>query len=701
MSSKSIRVTADDGMTFEIPNDEEFRNASPAQKQAIAAQYHAQAKNPVKSQKDDPWYVDVGQYLERNLDVVTGPALGVAAGIGVTALTANPILGIAAGMAAGGAGTYGGVVLSDYIADEKDKNDSIHYKATQAALTSIGIDAATLGLGKILKPGYFAAKKALGFTPEETAEEIVKLAERGMADAGTTESLRASQAILQEGSETGRTATLLPTQLGEEGASFTQRFSQSLAESGYLSSGDFIRNGEAINEIVSDNLTTIFNKSGQEIALDPSNLGRQMESVIQMGKDAASSNYGRSLDKIRSLVGNKNVATKPLVQVFQNFLDKGRIVGLEGAQTLSTLSPTARSYIQKVINDLSEVNVLPAQSLLAVEKALASEIRDLGNIANINKYDSRASGELLELSTAMKDTVSKQLESLSSEASTIYAATKNEYAKNMGGILPKINSSYIARANLGPNTQGNYEALGNMLLQTKAGGNNDQLRAFFRSIDQSFAVSAKDIAARKAAGEEVGASGITFTTAKQAKQAIRQGYLKKLFPNLGGDFDINQYAKIQKSFQDPKQAERLKIVFGEDYNSVKQLSNLMAEASVRGDGSNFGSLMIQARQLSAAGATVEGAGVIGSLGLYVADADPTAYLGAAAVLLTPKVLSKIVLNPAKVNRLLALSKQKFPTEEAFAAAALKVVESVMSDMSEQERNELKNEFSMTEKDGGI
>jgi len=696
MASQSIRVTADDGMTFEIPNTEEFRNATLEQRQAIAARYHEAAKNPVQSQKDDPWYVDVGEYLERNLDVVTGPGLGIAAGLGVTALTANPVLGVAAGIAFGGAGTYGGVVLSDYIADEKDKNDAIHYKATEAALTSMGIDMAVLGVGKVLKPGYFAAKKALGFTPEETADEIVKLAERGTSGAGTPESLRASQQILQEGSETGRTATLLPTQVGEQGSSFVQRFSQSLAESGYLSSGDFIRNGEAINEIVADNLSIIFNKSGQEIALDPSNLGRQMESVIQMGKDAASSNYGRALDQVTSLVGRRNVATKPLVKVLQDFLDAGRIRGLEDAKTLTELSPATRSYISGVISDLSQVNALPAQSLLAVEKNLAAEIRDLGNIANINKYDSRASGELLELSNSMKDTVLKQLEAISDEASSLYSATKSEYARNMGGILPKINSNFITRANLGPNTQGNYEALGNMLLQTKSGGNNDQLRAFFRSIDQAFEVSAKDIAARKAAGEKVGASGITFTTPKQAKQAIRQGYLKKLFPDLGGDFDINQYAKIQKSFQDPKQAQRLKIVFGEDYNSVRQLANLMAEASVRGEASNFGSLMIQARQLGAAGAVTEGAAVLGTIGLYASDADPVTYLGAAAVLLTPKVLSKIVLNPAKVNRLLALSKQRFPTEAAFTAAAIKLAESVMSDMSEQERNELKNEFTLNE-----
>jgi hypothetical protein len=273
----------------------------------------------------------------------------------------------------------------------------------------------------------------------------------------------------------------------------------------------------------------------------------------------------------------------------------------------------------------------------------------------------------------------------------LYSATKTEYAKNMGGILPKINASFINRANLGPNTQGNYESLGKMLLQTS--GNNDQLRAFFRTIDQAFDVAGKDIAARKAAGEELGASGVVFSNAKQAKQAIRQGYLANMFSDLGESFDIAKYSKTYKQFQDPKQAERLKIVFGEDYKATKQLVNLMHEASIRGEASNFGSLMIQARQLSATGQTLELAGAVGTLGLAATGgADPVTYLGAAAILLSPKLLSKVVLNPAKVNKLLALSVKRYPTEAAFTAAAIKLAESIMSDMSEQERNELKAEF---------
>ena len=79
--------------------------------------------------------------------------------------------------------------------------------------------------------------------------------------------------------------------------------------------------------------------------------------------------------------------------------------------------------------------------------------------------------------------------------------------------------------------------------------------------------------------------------------------------------------------------------------------------------------------------------------MYVTETgDSSYYLGAAAILLTPKLLSKVVLNPAKVNKLLALSVKRFPTETAFTAAAIKVAESIMSDMSEQERNELKAEF---------
>ena len=692
MAAQSIQVTADDGLVFEVPYDETFQNASEEERQAIAQRYYNEAVNPVKTPEDTPWYTEVGEYLERNLDVITGPALGIGVGIGVTALTANPPLGIAAGIAAGGGGTYGGVVLSDYIADEEDKNDDIHYKATQAALTSIGIDIATLGLGKLVKPGYFAAKKALGFTPEETAEEIIRLSERGIADAGTTESLRASQQILQQGSETGRTATLLPTQLGEEGASFIQRFSQSIAESGYLSSGDFIKNSQSINEIVSDGLSDIFNRSGQSVGLEPSNIGRLMTEVVTMGKKAASANYGRALNQVETFLGTKQVATKPIVDQMKKFLDDGLIEGLEEAKVLNELDSSTVSYIQSAIDDLSEVNTIPAKSLIRIEKALAQEIEKLGDFSS-QAFNSAAERQLLQLSSELKNTVSKQLENLSPEASALYSATKTEYAKNMGGILPKINANFINKANLGPNTQGNFEALGNMLLQTKAGGNNDQLRAFFSSIDQAFDVAGKDIAARKAAGEELGASGVVFSNAKQAKQAIRQGYLKKLFPSLGGDFDITQYSKAYKSFQDPKQAERLKIVFGEDYNATKQLVNLMHEASVRGEASNFGSLMIQARQLTASGQALELAGTVGTLGLAATGTgDPATYLGAAAILLSPKLLSKVVLNPAKVNKLLALSVKRYPTETAFTAAAIKLAESIMSDMSEQERNELKAEF---------
>ena len=248
-----------------------------------------------------------------------------------------------------------------------------------------------------------------------------------------------------------------------------------------MSSGDFIKNSQAVNEIVSEGLTDIFNKSGQEIGLQPSNLGRLMEEVISMGKQASSSNYGRALNEVEAFLGTRNVATRPIVNVFQKFLDDGFIEGLEGAKVLKSITPETTQYVERVIADLSSIDVIPAKSLIAVEKALANEIQELGNIKNVNKYNSKAEAELLNLSTNMKEIVSKQLESLSPDASALYSATKAEYAKNMGGILPKINANFINKANLGPNTQGNFEALGNMLLQTKAGGNNkDMLKNFFQ-----------------------------------------------------------------------------------------------------------------------------------------------------------------------------------------------------------------------------
>ena len=160
-------------------------------------------------------------WLMQNLDLPSGIA-GSIAGAKMGAPFGIP--GIVAGGIAGGAlGTFGGSLLSDVVSE-----DELDFaKATEEALFSAGFDVATIGAGKYVKSGYFAAKEALGFTPKEVAADIIKTVKQGQ-ETGTLESLRATQDILQS-----KGASLTRFQTGQ--ASAIEVFSEKLANAGIFS----------------------------------------------------------------------------------------------------------------------------------------------------------------------------------------------------------------------------------------------------------------------------------------------------------------------------------------------------------------------------------------------------------------------------------------------------------------------------------
>ena len=109
----------------------------------------------------------------QNLDLPAGIATSIAgAKMGAPFGPAGIVLG---GIAGGAIGTFGGSLLSDVVSE-----DELDFaKATEEALFSAGFDIATLGIGKYAKPGYFAAKEALGFTPKEVAADIIRTIKQG------------------------------------------------------------------------------------------------------------------------------------------------------------------------------------------------------------------------------------------------------------------------------------------------------------------------------------------------------------------------------------------------------------------------------------------------------------------------------------------------------------------------------------------
>ena len=114
-------------------------------------------------------------WLEKNMELpvglggaVTGAAMGAPLG---------PVGMFVGGVIGGALGSGGGSLISDELSGQ----ELDFAEAGEEALISAGFDIATLGLGKILKPAYFATKAAMGYTTKEVAEDVVKIAKEQAA----------------------------------------------------------------------------------------------------------------------------------------------------------------------------------------------------------------------------------------------------------------------------------------------------------------------------------------------------------------------------------------------------------------------------------------------------------------------------------------------------------------------------------------
>ena len=230
---------------------------------------------------------DVGEYLKDNM----GLPLGMV-GSGFGAAIGSPLGpgGMIAGAALlGAAGSGGGSLLSDKLNDEE--LDSA--KAIREAVTSLGFDAATLGLGKILRPAFVSARMKLGISPEETAREIIK----DVAPVvGSKQSLAATQDILEP-----YKASLTPSQVGATGMRLMQ---EKLARVGLVSSLDFAKNVDAVNKAAQDGLNEVANRLVVESSGSPMEVAEQLISVVDTGKSALTKIYGEILYELAMTVPN-------------------------------------------------------------------------------------------------------------------------------------------------------------------------------------------------------------------------------------------------------------------------------------------------------------------------------------------------------------------------------------------------------------
>ena len=152
-------------------------------------------------------------------------------------------------------------------------------------------------------------------------------------------------------------------------------------------------------------------------------------------------------------------------------------------------------------------------------------------------------------------------------------------------------------------------------------------------------------------------------------------------PNLQQEaFNIEDYARLASQFSKPAQAARLKAIVGEDYTQVKQIFNLMSEASKKPE-SNFGTLMLRAKEY----------GALATAASFFAG-GPVAALTASAILTAPVVLAKMSHNPKAVNKLLAFEKTKFKSDALREKAATFLVSDFIDNLSTEEQAEVRNYF---------
>lgn len=642
-----------DGTTLRFP-----KGTSPEVIDKVAKeQTIARNLDQIEVPKDLPWYEDVYEWTKKNMEIPLG--LGGSAGGAFAGSFVGPVGTVVGAVVGGALGSGSGSVASDVLQDVP-----IDYAdALKEAAISAGIDIATLGAGSKIK-AFLEARKALGVSPQETAQQLINAAKEGMP-SGSQESLMATQRLLQEGG-----ATLLPSQTRQ--ASALQEFSESVAEIGVLSGATLAENTRKVNAVIENNLNKIIERNAAG-ALDSAALGEELNSVINAGRKAMVSSYGSSLDEIMPLIKMGGASTKPLrnrIKAFRNQYVTKEIVKGKKIEAVSNLSPQTATFISD-LNNILKLPTLTGESLIALDKKVTQKVADIAE--SLGKGESGVGtadlDQLRKLSNTLKEGIQNSISKIDPDAAADYQKLKAAYSENMGGLLPTINSTMLSGIASGKR---GTEVLGKMLVTVR---DPEKIEAFMKSIDTAYKGMGKD------------AAELTFKTADEAKQAIKASFLEKSF-NLSATEakDFSRYATLAKQWGSKDGKRGLTAIFGKDTPRVMQLVNMMAETSTKAD-SNFLGLSIRGKEVGTAGMVV-GAGLTG-LG------------GAAAILGLPVVLAKAATNPKTVNQLLAFEKKKFKSESAKQAAAAIILANITADMSMAEKDEFRLKTQLEEKQRGL
>jgi hypothetical protein len=603
---------------------------------------------PVKEPTEDY------SWLTENQDLPMGVA-GALAGERLGSPFGPP--GRVAGAIVGGAvGTATGVLSSQYATDEElDYN-----KAVREGLIGMGIDVATLGAGKFIPNNYWVGTmKRLGIPADMTAAKIA-------AKVDTTGARQQTQEFLES-----KGLSLTPFQTGAAKAS--QVLSERIAGVGIFSGSRMGDHFEQVQEVIRKEFDDVYDVKAE---LGVTDVGSYLSGIIQAGKDGLSQYYDKTLTDINNKMSINYTSAAPLKAKIDNLFDKYGIYGqqineetgeLVTGMIDSELAPEARSFLMNELGKIRDVVAIDGKTIIQLEKKISQKQRMLTEANNFTAAD-----DVMRLGEELKDTYAKLLSNIDPVQAERYGKLKDNYRTSINNLVPPLNKRTINRAL----RENDYRSLGNAVIQN---GSVTQVSQFMSSIEQAYAIARKQ-----------GTLGdLPYKTSKEAKQQFRKSFLNTLFPSMMDKTqDLSKVIPTIRKYSYGDNEKKMKALFGPDYNNVKKLFNAI-EHTAKSPSGDIGSLMFRNKEYSSllniaslvtAGAGSTAAGLSGTEALGVLG-------GAAFVLYTPLVMSKIVTDPKLANKLLLLTKGKFEDKKARLKVAGLLLNDVVKTMDDGEQLE--------------
>lgn len=595
-------------------------------------------------------------WLQRNADVpasISGSLAG--AGIGSRFSPAGTIAGAVIG---GAAGTFAGSAYSSSVTEGQANYD----KAIADTLVSLGVDLGTGLVGKLIPDqAWSSAMKAMGIKPEQAAKMILE-------KAGTRESLQATQQFLES-----RGLSLTAYQTGA--ANGIRKIQERIASVGIFaqsSMGDYF---EKVQGAIRDEMVESFNLTQASGATD---LGSRLAGAIDVGKQALSSYYGDSLDKILQKINKGYTPATPLKITMSNILKENGIRGLvadvdTGEITerviKSSLSDDALAFIRKEFSTFENLVAIDAKNIIALEKKITQKQREF---RQANKFE--AADDVERIGEQLKETYAQMLSQIDPVYGTKYADLKENYKAAVRNLIPEINTNIVNKAL----RSGDPAGLGELLLNK---GSVSQVQAFMNSIHSVYALARKQGTLDE----------LPFKKAEEMRQHIRRSYMANMFPEfLEEKTDLTKLIpKIDRLLGNKDANAKFKAMFGKDYPNAVKLFTAIKNTANNPSG-DIGNLMFRSQEYGALRdlMAVLTAGTITGATTSSLTTTAAAMGGAVAILYTPVMMQKAVTNPKLANKLLGLTSTKFESRKNAIKAAGLVVNDFVNALDADEKESL-------------